>query len=344
MLLLLLDIIFELVSTYNYPLFYIKDLFFYSSAAARYRRKAKKETMKLQDYRSSDREKFTNNCLNKRSKNYLMDDKLTTNSILSRKSNETISKSTNESERTTNINSVNKEQKTNKLHKYENPSVKSCDHQDSEKESSIIKKPHPKSNRPSVTVSTVNKSSRTSESIKNNTPTNSSTVLQERHESPSTPSTKIQVIKLPRNKVSSFHDPPTTNISESNNYQMTNQSDTLKMNKNSVIDISNRKPTRVDSINIIHLKETQNSVLTSNNVQNPRISHISRANTKGNNNKQKRASSFGGTTVSKIRTIQNNNKLSINHSQSVVISNNNGNKMSTRVTIVSVLKEQSSYL
>ena len=236
MLLLFLDILFEIVSTYNYPLFYIREFFFYSSAAARYRRKAKKETMKPEDYRSSDREKLTNNRSDKRLKNYLMEDELNTDSIPSRKSNETISKSTNESERTTNIDSVNKEKKINKLHKYENTSVKSRDHQDSEKESSI-KKPYPKSNRPSVTVSTVNKASRTSESMKNNTPTNSSTVPQEQHESPSTPSTKIQVIKLPRNKVSSFHDPPTSNISESNNCQTTKQSDTPKMNKNSAIDI-----------------------------------------------------------------------------------------------------------
>ena len=294
---MLLDILFELVSTYNYLLFYIKEFFFYSSAAARYRRKAKKETMKLQDHRSSDREQFTNYSWNKRSKNYLMDDELNTNSIPSHKSNET-----NGSQRTTNTDSVNKEQKTNKLHKYENTSVKSRDHQDSEKESSI-KKPHPKSNRPSVTISTVNKSSRTSESIKNNTSTNSSTVLQEQHESPSTPSTKIQVIKLPRNKVLSFHDPPTTNISESKNYQTINQSDISKINKNSVIDISTQTPTRVDSINIIHLKETQNSVLTSNNVQNPRVSRISRSNTKGNNNKQKRASSLVELLSAKIRTI-----------------------------------------
>ena len=81
-------------------------------------------------------------------------------------------------------------------------------------------------------------------------------------------------------------------------------------------------------------------VVTLNDVQNQQPYHISRSNTKNDNNQRKRAASFGGITVSKVKPINDNSKPLMHHSKSAVIPNNVKIWTNNPISVVSVKKEQ----
>ena len=204
------------------------------------------------------------------------------------------------------------------LSKKENTSLKPHhDHQDSDEKSSLAEN-QPARQHSSVTVSLVNKLRKVPEIIKRKTPINSSKVRDEPHELNSPASTRIHVIKLPKNKVSRSSSTHTSNASESNNDHSRKQNDIGDGNGNSVGDLSNQKPNHVDSINIVKEKEKKTSMTNSNpniivtlNANRYHQAHnINRSNANDNNVTRTRASTMGGITVSKVKTSTDNDKTS----------------------------------
>jgi hypothetical protein len=204
------------------------------------------------------------------------------------------------------------------LSKEENTSPKSHHHHQDSDEKSFLAENQPARQHSSVTASLVNKLRKVPEIIRGKTPINLSKVRDEPHEFNSPASTRIHVITLPKNKVSRSSSTRSSNASELNDDHSRKQNDIGDGNGNSANDLSNQKPNRVDSVNIVKEKEKKTSMTHSNpniivtlNTNRCHQAHnINRANAHDDNVTRTRASTFGGITVSKVKTSNDNDKTS----------------------------------
>jgi hypothetical protein len=271
----------------------------------------------------------------KRAKNYIScresNTQETLNSFLSSNPIEKIPTSISNNERMNRAGTV-KVTKVAKSLKEENASIKSHQQRDSDGNMSAVEN-QPKSQRSSVTVSSVKKSQSVSEIIKDNEPNKSPRFHDEENENSSTSSAKIHVIKLPRNKVSASSKTHVNTVSASTDRRTRSQSNTDKVNNNNSV---NDIPSQIPSVS-----RTRNIDVKANSAAVKEAFHTSNSTTKDNDNaRRRRASTFSSVTVSKIKKTNDNIKLLINQPTSAVLLNND-NKMggSNRVTVVSVKKQ-----
>ena len=135
-------------------------------------------------------------------------------------------------------------------------------------------------NRSASQHSSRNRSSRTSEIIARNTPVEPSTAREEEHESSS---------PIPRNRETSSYSRQPSNVSESNNNQTANRDSP----------ISTVKENEENNL-ATHTKLGIIVTLNANRYHHARP--VSGSNSKFNNDKSKQAPSFGGITVTKVKT------------------------------------------
>ncbi len=253
------------------------------------------------------------------------------NSFPSKDSIRRIPTSTSKNERINLVDTV-KVKKIAKSLKEENLSIKSHQQQDSDGNMSAVEN-QPKSQRSSVSVSSMKKSQSVSEIIKDNEPHKSPRFHHEENEISFTSSPKIHVVKLPRNKVSAASTTQVNIVSESVNPRIRSQSNTDNLNNNNSV---NDMPSRIPSV-----RRTRDIDVKANSAPTKEAFHTSRSTTKDNDSARRpRASTFSSVTVSKIKTTNHKSKPSVNQLTTAVLLNNN-NKMgvSNRVTVVSVKKQ-----
>ncbi|CAF1020275.1 unnamed protein product [Rotaria sordida] len=195
--------------------------------------------------------------------------------------------------------------KSAKSSKEENESIKSYQQQDSNENIPTVEN-QLRFQRSSTTVSTVKKSSKVSKIIENNESNKSSTFYYPKNEFVSTSLTKIHVVQLARNKVSASFE---TGV----NTLFPNQNSSTEINRN------------VSGKTI--------------NVRSKEAGHLSRTNTKVDNNMRKRASTFDGVTVSRVKTAHNIDKSFMKHSMNIIRPNSDNKETRNRVTVVSVKKQ-----
>ncbi len=281
----------------------------------------------------SDREEVAKFRPTRRSQNYLMFNELnnlnTTENISFNNPKETIRVSTTEKEKVKNVDAV-KVKKVARLRKGENASIEPHHDQYSDKDMSAVEN-QSTPRRSTITVSSVKKLQRTSEIIKKNESIKSQTLQQEEPESAFISSTKLHVIKVPRDKRSVSENTRTTDVSELSDCRPRNQSNISNVNHNSINDMPNQIPSTHTTRNI-HVRLSD--------LQNKQVHHKSNLNTKNDNNIRKRASSFGGTTVSRVKTTINNTKSFVDYAKNGVVSIHSKKATSNRVSVISVKKEQ----
>jgi hypothetical protein len=281
----------------------------------------------------SDREEVTKFRPTRRSQNYLMFNELnnqnTTESISFSNPKQTIRVSTTDNEKVKNVDAV-KVKKVARLRKGENIPIEPHHDPDSDKDMSAVENQSTPW-RSTVTVSSVKKLQRTSEIIKKNESIKSQTLQQEEPESAFISSTKIHVIKVPRDKRSVSENTRTTNVSELSDCRPRNQSNISNVNHNSINDMASQIPSTHTTRNI-HVRLSD--------LQNKQVHHKSNLIPKNDNNIRKRASSFGGTTVSRVKTTINNTKSFVDYAKNGVVSIHSKKATSNRVSVISVKKEQ----
>ncbi|CAF3696101.1 unnamed protein product [Rotaria sordida] len=243
-----------------------------------------------------------------RSKNYSSSNRLNTqkssNTFLSSSLTKTKSTLIIDNKKISNDNIVNIK-KSAKSSKEENESIKSYQQQDSNENIPTVEN-QLRFQRSSTTVSTVKKSSKVSKIIENNESNKSSTFYYPKNEFVSTSLTKIHVVQLARNKVSASFE---TGV----NTLFPNQNSSTEINRN------------VSGKTI--------------NVRSKEAGHLSRTNTKVDNNMRKRASTFDGVTVSRVKTAHNIDKSFMKHSMNIIRPNSDNKETRNRVTVVSVKKQ-----
>ncbi|CAF3846456.1 unnamed protein product [Rotaria sordida] len=243
-----------------------------------------------------------------RSKNYSSSNRLNTqkssNTFLSSSLTKTKSTLIIDNKKINNDNIVNIK-KSAKSSKEENESNKSYQQQDSNENISTVEN-QLRFQRSSTTVSTVKKSSKVSKIMENNESNKSSTFYYPKNEFVSTSLTKIHVVQLARNKVSASFE---TGV----NTLFPNQNSSTEINRN------------VSGKTI--------------NVRSKEAGHLSRTNTKVDNNMRKRASTFDGVTVSRVKTAHNIDKSFMKHSMNIIRPNSDNKETRNRVTVVSVKKQ-----
>ncbi|CAF3772637.1 unnamed protein product [Rotaria sordida] len=243
-----------------------------------------------------------------RSKNYSSSNRLNTqkssNTFLSSSLTKTKSTLIIDNKKINNDNIVNIK-KSAKSSKEENESNKSYQQQDSNENISTVEN-QLRFQRSSTTVSTVKKSSKVSKIMENNESNKSSTFYYPKNEFVSTSLTKIHVVQLARNKVSASFE---TGVN------------TLFPNQNSSTEINRNVPGKTM------------------NVRSKEAGHMSRTNTKVDNDMRKRASSFAGVTVSRVKTAHNIDKSFMKHSMNIIRPNSDNKETRNRVTVVSVKKQ-----
>ncbi|CAF3143052.1 unnamed protein product, partial [Rotaria sp. Silwood2] len=306
-----------------------------NGASRRHRQKENKEKLWEQTYTLSDRQDLTKIDLNEKLHNYLNDNEShnqndITDILASSNSTKKVLVSTIDNERVNNIDHV-KVQRISKFREEENAFVKAHHHQDSDEDISAIEN-QLTSRHSSVTVSSVNILPKSMVITKNNGSMKSPTFHHEERKLSSTSSTKVHVIKLPRNKVSSSSNSHIRNVSELSDCQTKNQIITDNDNNSAISGISNP---------ISSTAKSQSYFITVDSVQNKQDRYVSCSNTDGDESGiRRRESNFSGISVSKIKRKNTNDKPVNNHRTSAVYSNNKID-ISNEVTVVSVKKQQS---
>ncbi|CAF1181542.1 unnamed protein product [Rotaria sordida] len=243
-----------------------------------------------------------------RSKNYSSSNRLNTqkssNTFLSSSLTKTKSTLIIDNKKINNDNIVHIK-KSAKSSKEENESIKSYQQQDSNENIYTVEN-QLRFQRSSTTVSTVKKSSKVSKITENNKSNKSSTFYYPKNEFVSTSLTKIHVVQLARNKVSASFE---------------TGGNTLFPNQNSSTEINRNVPGKTM------------------NVRSKEAGHMSRTNTKVDNDMRKRASSFAGVTVSRVKTAHNIDKSFMKHSMNIIRPNSDNKETRHRVTVVSVKKQ-----
>jgi hypothetical protein len=234
--------------------------------------------------------------------------------------------------------------KIEKSSEEENTSIKSHPKQDLNGNTAVVQK-QSQSKRSSVTVSRIKRTSSVSEIINDNE-SNKSTKSHHAGNKISISLAKTNVFTLAKNKVSTIPETPANTASESNVSRIRSQSgeNNLNNNKPTVIHISNQKLNIDSSNNVVKQQENRTSSVRTNRsiVVKVKSGRSNQVGHKDSNIMRKRASSFGGTSVRSIKTVNKNGKPSTNHpTESIILNDYIRPKTDHRVTVAFVKKEHS---
>jgi hypothetical protein len=326
---------------------YIDDFFLSRNVSAGLRQLNKKKTVlqKGIDTLSTKRD-ITRILPSKKSQNYITYNELNNKETLSRYSPNTSIETKLTS--TTDNKSINSAEvkKIEKSSEGENAPIKSHPKQDSHGNTAVVQKQsRSKRSCVSVSVSRIKGPSNASEIINENESNKSTTNHHEDNEI-SISSAKTNVFRLAKNKVSTISETHANTASESNVSRMRSQSgeNNLNNNKPTVIHISNQKLNIDSSNNIVKQQENQTSSAPTNRsiVVKLKSGRSNQVGHKDSNIMRKQASSFGGTSVRTIKTVNKNGKPSTNHpTNSIVLNDYIRPKTDHQVTVAFVKKEHS---
>ena len=196
----------------------------------------------------------------------------------------------------------------------ENSSMKSREH----RPLSVVEK-SPRFQHSAV-INRVKKTLSNSETIRDNDSNESIAFPPEDKGMLSTSTPKIHVVKLPRNKVSAYPKPRATTMTDSTISQRRNPSGI----KNNIFGEVSLTP--IDAKTSV-----RNDSFRSHKNDNPSRQEKSSSG-------RRRASSFNGVDVCKVKPTNDHDKVWINHPRSAIFTKNHKMDVDNRVTVISVMK------